>query len=268
MLTLRNKRAKFKLGTKSKLRRIPLYIYRVALWRSCRWYISEQLTDGSAARSCISKNQRFSGGNTLSEASEQQRVWARKISSRWSCFKEKNLQEAFKVHAAGLMRSAESLPDRRGSRRILKSLMSLRLLVSPKPSWIKRIILGFPLKSFPWCSWSQQQIDFWMRGRWSSLCYCSVWSWCSKTSPQTLHLLPPLLASSGAFLTFFFCYSISSSCFLHPPTANNLFGLLTNHFVKELMNFVSFFPPIQQLFGAISSTAEIFSFYCPPRSLS
>lgn len=61
----------------------------------------------------------------------------------------------------------------------------------------------------------------------------------SKTSPQTLHLLPPLLASSGAFLAFFFCSSISSSCFLHPPTPNNLFGLLTNHFVKELMNFVS-----------------------------
>lgn len=37
--------------------------------------------------------------------------------------------------------------------------MSLRLLVSHKPSWIKIIILGFPLKSFPWCSWSQQQID-------------------------------------------------------------------------------------------------------------
>lgn len=52
--------------------------------------------------------------------------------------------------------------------------MSLRLLVSHKPSWIKRIIPEFPLKSFPRCSWSQQQIDFWMRGRWSSLYYCSV----------------------------------------------------------------------------------------------
>lgn len=52
--------------------------------------------------------------------------------------------------------------------------MSLRLLVSHKPPEIKRIILGFPLESFPWCSWSQQQIDFWMWGRWSSLYYCLV----------------------------------------------------------------------------------------------
>lgn len=65
----------------------------------------------------------------------------------------------------------------------------------------------------------------------------TIWSWYSKTSPQTLHLLPRLLASSGAFLAFLFCSSISS-CFLSPLTTNDLFGLLTDQFVNELMNFV------------------------------
>lgn len=117
--------------------------------------------------------------------------------------------------------------------------------MSHKPSWIKRIILGFPLKSFPWFSWSQQQIRLQAVGTLDKnvififMLRQTVWLWDSKTSPQTLHLLPPLLASSTSFLAFFLCPSISSSCFLSPPTADNLLGLLPVHFVQEPMNFAT-----------------------------